>query len=95
MRFNLRIFGPIDIDAVRIRSFEKHRNEEMSYRIIKTISLLNSQVITANNVNVKKLPSAFCVQSIKSYNLIKQAKMEVGVNFDRAKRELTQTSPLQ
>lgn len=68
MRFNLRIFGPIDIDAVRIRSFEKHRNEEMSYRIIKTISLLNSQVITANNVNVKKLPSAFCVQSIKSYN---------------------------
>lgn len=68
MRFNLRIFGPIDIDAVRIRSFEKHRNEEMSYRIIKTISLLNSQVITANNVNVKKLPSVFCVQSIKSYN---------------------------
>lgn len=53
MRFNLRIFGPIDIDAVRIRSFEKHRNEEMSYRIIKTISLLNSQVITANNVNVR------------------------------------------
>lgn len=42
MRFNLRIFGFIDIDVVRIRSFEKYRNEEMLYRIIKIIFLLNS-----------------------------------------------------
>lgn len=70
----------------------------MSYRKIKTIFLLNNQVITANNVNVKKLSSAFCVQStynLKNSDTIKQARMEVGGNFDRAKRELTQISILQ
>lgn len=70
----------------------------MSYRKIKTIFLLNNQVITANNVNVKKLSSTFCVQStynLRNSDMIKQARMEVGGNFDRAKRELTQISLLQ
>lgn len=70
----------------------------MSYRKIKTIFLLNNQVITANNVNVKKLSSTFCVQStynLRNSDMIKQARMEVGGNFDRAKRELTQISILQ
>lgn len=70
----------------------------MSYRKIKTIFLLNNQVITANNVNVKKLSSTFCVQStynLRNSDMIKQARMEVGGNFDRAKRELTQISLFQ